>query len=253
MECALCTNPILMEVHGFAQLPCKHTFHLRCMVPACNQFWGNGPIGCKICSVDQIPVAANADVPDNLPNADQATVLVQQRQRELTVDDAYGIIANLEEKKYEDKVAEHVKTLTTSQKADLKKYVKSVRLYKKTLRPIVRRQIETKLREFIKKNKHLIVAFNKVYRKIVKECIETDNYKLYWKTYQKTKRMYDKLLISVTDNRKYEIEDICLALKYSRVPIYLSHEIPIKRYFRYRFYKVADELFNVKNLYKDIY
>ena len=49
MECALCKNTILMEAQGFAQLPCKHTFHIRCMVPACDRFWGNGPVGCKIC------------------------------------------------------------------------------------------------------------------------------------------------------------------------------------------------------------
>ncbi len=252
MECALCTNPILIEVHGFAQLACKHTFHLRCMVPACNQFWGNGPIGCKICSVDQTPVAANADAPDNLPNADQAAVLVQQRQRELTVDDAYGIIANLEEKKYEDKVAEHVKTLTISQKTDLKKLIKLIRQCKK-MRPTVRSDIERRRREFIRKNNHLIVIFNKAYRKFVKDCIETDNCKLYWRTYTKTTRMFDRLSNSVTDNGKYEIEDIFMALKYSRIPTYLRRQVPIKRYIRYRFFKVVDELFNVKNLDKDVY
>ncbi len=253
MECALCTNPILMEVHGNAQLACKHTFHLRCMVPACNQFWGNGPIGCKICSIDQIPVAANADVQDNLPNTDQAALLVQQRQREVTVDEAYRIVSDLEEKTYEDKVAEHVKTLTPSQKADLKKFVKSVRLCKKTLRKRVRVQIKNKMKEFIKKNNHLIVAFNKEYRKLVKECVETDICKLYWKTYLKNKRLANKLATQVTDNGKYEIEDICMALKYSRSHIYMSFEMPIKRVIRYRFLKVADELFNVKNLDKGVY
>jgi hypothetical protein len=252
MECALCTNPILMEVHGFAQLACKHTFHLRCMVPACNQFWSNGPIGCKICGSDDAqPVAANALVAANLPNNEQAAALV--RQREVTVDDAYRLISDLEEKKYEDKVAEHIKTLTPSQKADLKKFVKSVRLCKKKLRPAVRSEIEKRRREFIQKNNHLIVLLNKAYRKVVKDCIETDKYKLYWKTYQKNKRLLDKISGQVTDNGKYEIEDICMALKYSRVPIYLTHEMQIKRFIRYRFYTVADQLFDVKNLDKPVY
>ncbi len=247
MECALCKNTILMEVQGFSQLPCKHTFHLRCMVPACNQFWSEGPIGCKICGTD-IVVPAN-DTAEQ-PGIQQAQAII--RQREVTVDDAYGIVAGIEEKNYKSKIAEHVKTLTPEQKADLKMFVKSVRLGKK-LRVRVRSELNKRVSEFNKKNNHLIVVFNKLYRKLVKDFIETDVCKLYWKTYQKNTKLHDKLTNQVTNNKKYEIEDLCLALKYSRVPIYLCNEMPLKRVIRYRFYKVIDMLFNIKNLDKPIY
>jgi len=246
MECTLCKNPILMEVHGYSQLPCKHKFHIRCMVAASNHLWGTGPIGCKICGSDVIVPAADTE-----PTNAQAAALIQQHE-ELTVDDAYRMVNDIEEKKYDDKVAEHVKTLTPGQKADLKMYVKSCRLGKK-LRSTVRGELNKCLNEFIKKNNHLIVALNKVYRQFIKDFAKTDLCKLHWKTYKKNIRLYNKLTNQVTNNDTYHIEDICMALKYSRIPVYFGSEIPIKRYIRYRFYKVADMLFDIKNLDKPIY
>jgi hypothetical protein len=250
MECALCKNTILMEVHGFAQLACKHTFHLRCMVPSCNQFWGNGPIGCKICGSDPVVPANAAGAEVEIPNNEQAAVLGQQLN--VTFDDAYRIASDIEEKQYEQKLAEHIKTLTPSQKVDLKMYVKSCRLGKK-LRSTVRVELNKRTKEFIQKNNHLIIVFNKLYRQFVKEFTETNLCKLHWKTYQKNIRLYNKLTNGVTNNEKYHIEDICKALKYSRVPVFFGRETPMKRYVRYRFYKVTDMLFDVKNLDKPKY
>ncbi len=250
MECTLCKNPILMEVHGYSQLPCKHKFHIRCMVAASNNLWNTGPIGCKICGPDVVVPATDAAA-DAEPTNAQAATLIQQHQ-ELTVDDAYRMVDTIEEKKYEEKVAEHVKTLTPGQKADLKMYVKSCRLGKK-LRSTVRGELNKRLNEFIKKNNYLIMAFNKVYREFIKDFAKTDLCKLHWKTYQKNVRLYDKLINQVTNNDTYHIEDICMALKYSRIPVYFRNETPIKRYIRFRFYKVTDFLFDIKNLDKPIY
>lgn len=255
-----------MEIQGFAQLPCKHTFHIRCMVPSCDRFWGNGPIGCKICGSTpsnslesnafggpDVVLAANDEQEaqaQEAPNVAQAQALINQR--ELTVDDAYRMVADMEDKNYEDKVAAHAKILTEKQKADLKMYVKTCRIGRKLKKTVMGEMIRRK-REFIKKNDHLICAFNKVYRKFVEDFMGLQSFKVHAKNFKKNRKLYNKLLNEATDNQKYNIEDLAMALKYSRIPMYLNFDVESARSFRYRFYKVQDMLFNVKNLGKSVY
>ena len=242
-----------MEVQGFAQLACKHTFHIRCMVPSCDRFWGTGPIGCKICGPDVV-VAANDAVPEaqaqaQEPNAVQAQAIANQR--EITVDDAYRLVSDMEEQKYEDLVAIHATTLTEKQKADLKMYVKTCRIGRKLKKTVMGEMIRRK-REFIKKNDHLICAFNKVYRKFVEDFMDLQSFKVHSKNYKKNRKLYNKLLNEITDNQKYGIEDLAIALKYSLIPLYLNFDVEAARSFRYRFYKIQVMLFNVKNLGKSV-
>lgn len=227
-----------MESHGFAQLACKHTFHLRCMVPSVASFWGNGPINCKICGQDEVAEAVEA--------AEAAP------GRELTVEDAYRMVSHIEEKKYKDKVVEHVATLTKEQKTDLKTYIKTCRLGRK-LRSKYMGELYRKKKNFITKNDHIIFTFNKAYRAFVKDIITSDLYKRHLANYKKNRKLYRKLTNEITNNNTYELEDIALALKYSRIPMYINFDVEGPRSFRYRFYSVSDKLFNVKKLGKTVY
>ncbi len=236
-----------MEAQGFAQLPCKHTFHLRCMVPACYRFWGNEQIGCKICGPD---VVVPAEPDTQAPGTAQAQTLMNQR--EVTVDDAYRLVADIEEKNYEDKVLIHANTLTAPQKANLKMYIKTCRIGRKLRKTIMGEMIRRK-REFIKNNDHLICAFNKSYRKFVKDFMDLPIFKIHSKNFKKNRKLHNRLLNEITNNQTYGIEDLAIALKYSRMPMYLNFDVEAARSFRYHFYKIQDMLFNVKNLGKSFY
>lgn len=248
MECALCKNPILASVHGFCQLPCNHTFHPRCMVPSCSGFWSNEPIGCKICGPKEEEGEQENDVV--IPTNEQAVQLM--RQNEMTVNDAYRIISDIEEKRYEDNVTAHVKTLTKKQKEYFKMYVTTCRVGKKQ-RAAIRGQMIRRRREFIKDNIHIISAFNKVYRKFVRDFLNMDIYKSYKKTFKKNQFLYNYLVLTATNNQHYRVDDICMELKYSRIPIYLNFDLHRPRTMRYNFHTISDMLFNVKNLDKQLY
>ncbi len=238
MECALCTNAILMEETGFAQLPCKHTFHIRCMVPACRGFWGTEQIACKICLAEQTPIAANAVQP-----------IVG---RNLTVDDAYELVADVEEKMYDRKVSEHAKKLTDAQKKELKLYVQTCRQAKK-LNIAFRGELNKRHREFMKNNNHLITALNNSYRKLVNDLFATDVCNSYKKILKKNNSLNRRLTNQLTNNDEFRLMDICMALKMKRIPFPFNYDLCVKRAIRFRFYRIPNMLFDIKNLDKPKY
>jgi hypothetical protein len=38
-NCSLCDRTINKNIHGFARLPCNHEFHIRCLIPACENYY----------------------------------------------------------------------------------------------------------------------------------------------------------------------------------------------------------------------
>lgn len=193
MKCSLCDKIIHSEINGFAKLPCNHIYHIRCLVPACDNYYNMiaGDIGCRICKVEQVTVKVEAEA---------EAIPLNPNDAELAVDDAYQIV-DLKMRDYLNKEKNRlVDSLTKQDKALLDKYIQTSREYV-IIKRNLKKQIKNTVNEFKNELKHLVSIFNDTFRNSYDKLILSDDFKKYVKYVRKyylVRREIDDLYQRIT-------------------------------------------------------
>lgn len=198
MKCSLCEKIIHSEITGFAKLPCNHIYHIRCLVPACDNYYNiiAGDIGCRICKVEP---KAEAE-PKAEPEAEAEAIPPVLNDAELAVDDAYQIV-DLKMRDYLNKEKNRLAdSLTKQDKALLDKYLQTAKEYT-IIKRNLKKQIKNTVNEFKNEVKHLVSIFNDNFRNSYDKLILSDNFKVYIKYVRKyylVRREIDDLYQRIT-------------------------------------------------------
>ena len=187
-NCSLCDRVILSETQGFAQLPCNHYFHIRCLVPACDNYYNmdGRAIECRICKTEKIALeAAEAveDTEDEEPTlAAVATAAVPTAAP--VVDDAYQIV-DTKMKGYIDREKKRIIAgITDEDKNVMLTYIQLLKEYKKANRDL-NKMSKQRVNEFRNDVKHLVTIFNDIFRDKFDAFLNSEEFKSYTKILKK--------------------------------------------------------------------
>ncbi len=250
IKCSLCDGIINKVTHGFARLPCNHEFHIRCLIPACENYYSfNADIQCKMCLAadaaaaiaEAEPVAANTD-----DAALAAPVAAPTIQFVPVVDDAYQIADQKMQSYLKREKLRILNQITDADKNILNRHINDLRNYKQ-IKILLKKKLKDSLTNYRNDTKHLVSIFNDIFRNYLNSFIKSDEYVEYMKSIKKIRKsktdiyqLYERLVQN--DNRLMDlfnwpdIFDLLDMKEYEKVKDHYIPQFMTTNYFAHRFH-----------------